>query len=60
MAKPLVQLSQTPEFSEIQDTQSAVQMEDIKNLVAIDHLDWEYISKWINKLNLRTFELLNR
>jgi len=44
----------------IQDIQSAIQMEDIKNLVAIDRLDWVYVSKWISKLNLRTFELLNK
>jgi len=43
----------------IQDIQSAIQMEDIRNLVAIDHLDREYISKWVKKLNLRTFDLLN-
>jgi hypothetical protein len=44
----------------IQDLQSPIQMEDIKNLVAIDHMDWEYISKWVDKLNLSTFGLLNR
>jgi hypothetical protein len=40
----------------IQDIQSAQQMEDIKNLAAIE-LDWPYITKWINKLNLKSFNL---
>ena len=44
----------------IQDLQSAVQIEDIKNLVVIDNLDWDYISKWIKHLKLRTFDLVNR
>jgi len=44
----------------IQDFQSAVQIEDIKNLVVIDNLDWEYISKWVKQLKLRTFDLINR
>jgi hypothetical protein len=43
----------------IQDLQSAIQMEDIRNLAAIDTLDRGYLSKWISKLNLRTFDLLN-
>jgi hypothetical protein len=42
----------------IQDFQSPQQMEDIKNLTAIEQLDWPYITKWINKLNLRTFDLI--
>ncbi len=42
----------------IQDFQSALQMEDIKNLKAIPGLDWPYIKEWINKLNLNTFALL--
>jgi hypothetical protein len=42
----------------IQDFQSAQQMEDIKNLAAIEQLDWPYITKWINKLNLKSFNLL--
>jgi hypothetical protein len=41
----------------IQDLQSAQQMEDIKNLAAIEQLDWPYINKWINKLNLKSFNL---
>ena len=44
----------------IQDFQSAVQMEDIKSLVIVDNLDWEYISKWIKQLKLRTFDLINK
>jgi hypothetical protein len=43
----------------IQDFQSTQQMEDIKNLAAIDQLDWPYITKWINKLNLKSFDLLS-
>jgi len=44
----------------IQDLQSAVQIEDIKSLVVVDNLDWEYISKWVKHLKLRTFDLINR
>jgi hypothetical protein len=42
----------------IQDFQSPQQMEDIKNLAAIDQLDWPYIKKWISKLKLNSFNLL--
>jgi hypothetical protein len=35
-------------------------MEDIRNLSAINDLDWDYISKWIQQLKLRTFDLINR
>lgn len=42
----------------IQDFQSPQQMEDIKNLAVIEHLDWPYIKTWINKLNLKSFNLL--
>jgi hypothetical protein len=44
----------------IQDFQSAVQIEDIKSLVVVDNMDWEYISKWVKQLKLRTFDLINR
>ena len=44
----------------IQDFQSPLQMEDIRNLSAINDLDWDYISKWIQQLKLRTFDLINR
>ena len=43
----------------IQDLQSAQQKEDIKNLAAIEDIDWPYISKWITQLQLNTFNLLN-
>jgi len=42
----------------IQDYQSALQIEDIKNLKAIENLDWPYINQWISKLKLNTFALL--
>lgn len=42
----------------IQDIQSALQMEDIKNISEIESLDWDYIKTWIDKLNLNTFNLL--
>ena len=42
----------------IQDLQSAVQMEDIKNLVLSDNLDWAYIDFWVGKLRLNSFNLL--
>lgn len=41
----------------IQDIQSSQQMEDIKNLTAIENLDWPYINGWIKKLNLKSFDL---
>ena len=44
----------------IQDYQSSLQIEDIKSLVIIEGLDWDYISKWIKQLKLRTFNLTNR
>ena len=44
----------------IQDLQSAVQLDDLKNLVVVDNLDWEYISKWVKQLKLHTFDLINR
>jgi hypothetical protein len=42
----------------IQDLQSAIQMDDIKNLAEIDNLDWQYITKWVAILKLNTFNLL--
>ena len=42
----------------IQDIQSGIQMEDIKQLKSIEGLDWEYINKWITYLDLNTFDLL--
>ncbi|RPD39286.1 hypothetical protein [Chitinophaga barathri] len=43
----------------IQDLQSAIQMEDIRNIAEKEDLDKEYISSWIKKLNLNTFNLLD-
>jgi hypothetical protein len=42
----------------IQDLQSSVQMEDIKNLILFDTLDWAYIDLWVGKLRLNSFNLL--
>ena len=42
----------------IQDFQSPQQMEDIKNLKVIEQLDWQYVKKWIDKLKLKSFNLL--
>jgi hypothetical protein len=42
----------------IQNVQSAVQMEDIKNLCQLDTIDWAYTNKWLKKLDLETFNLL--
>lgn len=42
----------------IQDFQSAQQMEDIKNLAEIEQLDWLYITNWVDKLKLKSFNLL--
>lgn len=44
----------------IQDIQSAIQMEDIKNLVNVPSLDWGYIHSWVNSLKLNTFNLLKK
>lgn len=41
----------------IQDVQSPIQMEDIRNLISLDNLDWNYIKTWINKLKLNSFNL---
>ncbi len=42
----------------IQDYQSAVQMEDIKSILSSGNLDLDYIREWIDKLNLKTFDLI--
>jgi hypothetical protein len=42
----------------IQDIQSERQMSDIKNLLLNPGKDIEYIKKWIEKLQLNTFQLL--
>lgn len=44
----------------IQDLQSAIQMEDISNLVRLDNLDFGYINYWVTKLQLHIFNLLNK
>ena len=44
----------------IQELQSVLQMDDIKNLCEIDSLDWEYIKHWIEKLRLNTFNLIEK
>lgn len=43
----------------IQQFQSGIQMEDIRNLSMIESLDWPYIRNWLHELNLKTFGLLN-
>src|ERR1700737_243276 len=42
----------------IQEVQSALQMEDIKNLAEIDKLDKNYVSSWVSMLKLNVFNLL--
>ena len=42
----------------IQTYQSALQMEDIKNLGKLETLDWQYIKSWIKKLRLHTYNLV--
>ncbi len=44
----------------IQDYQSAIQMEDIRNLRSAENIDWNYINNWVTRLKLNTFNLLNR
>jgi len=41
----------------IQQFQSNIQMEDIKNLARLQDLGWSYIHQWINTLKLNTFNL---
>lgn len=41
----------------IQDFQSAVQLEDIRNIKEIKNLDWNYINHWITILKLNTFDI---
>lgn len=42
----------------IQDYQSPVQKEDIRNLAEREEMDWAYVKDWIAKLKLNTFGLL--
>ena len=41
----------------VQDYQSPLQMEDIRNLIKSEGLDKDYISRWINTLELKTYNL---
>ncbi|MCW3108933.1 MAG: hypothetical protein JWQ09_3439 [Segetibacter sp.] len=42
----------------IQQIQSNIQMEDIKNLKELENLDWPYINTWIKNLKINTFGLI--
>lgn len=42
----------------IQEIQSAIQMEDIKQLWSSESLDKSYVNKWITQMNLQTFNLI--
>lgn len=42
----------------IQELQSAQQMIDIQNLLALENLDRDYIVNWTKQLHLTTFDLL--
>ncbi len=42
----------------IQQIQSTLQIEDIKNLALIETLDWPYIHTWLGFLKLNTFDLI--
>ena len=42
----------------IQKWQSAVQMEDVKNLASLPDLELDYINHWIKQLKLNTFNLV--
>ncbi len=44
----------------IQELQSGVQIEDIKNLSQLETLDWNYINEWIKKLNIQTFNHIEK
>jgi hypothetical protein len=43
----------------IQDVQSSLQMEDIRQLASLPDLDQVYIQRWLKTLKLNTFNLLN-
>ena len=42
----------------IQDFQSSLQIEDIKNLLQYKNIDMRYVSVWIKELKLNTFNLI--
>jgi hypothetical protein len=44
----------------IQQIQSSLQKEDIRNIAEKLDLDWKYIKFWLDKLNLKTFGLINK
>jgi hypothetical protein len=44
----------------MQQLQSAVQSEDIKQLSRLKEMHWPYVWKWINTLKLNTFDLIKR
>jgi hypothetical protein len=43
----------------IQELESDTQKSDIKNLLDSNGIDFEYLKRWIAKLNLNTFNLLH-
>ncbi len=45
-------------FIWIQQSKSALQMEDIKALALINTLDRDYINKWVLSLKLNTFNII--
>lgn len=44
----------------IQQLQSPIQMEDIKQLSALKEIEWQYTWKWIDALKLNTFDLIKK
>ena len=42
----------------VQDLQSAVQIDDIRNILELENLDMKYINYWVKELNLNTFNLI--
>ncbi|MEM6265622.1 MAG: nucleotidyl transferase AbiEii/AbiGii toxin family protein [Bacteroidota bacterium] len=44
----------------IQDFQSDRQIHDIQNLLLNPNIDWQYLDMWIERLNLKTFNLLEK
>ncbi|HEX8461817.1 MAG TPA: hypothetical protein VF623_10320 [Segetibacter sp.] len=43
----------------IQQSKSALQIEDIKKLCELKTLDWTYINRWTKKMRLNTFNLFS-
>lgn len=43
----------------IQDFQSDRQINDIKSLLLNPQIDWDYLNSWIEKLKLKTFNILD-